>query len=326
MGNLEDIFLSQIGTPISDDEEANLSESIDLLSTFEKYFGEDVGEMEGLNVLKSYNGILNLTPNQISTNVEKLAKGVVSSKGIARLREILKQIKNYKNVQDPADKMLIFLITMYLYGIEKNFNASSAGFLFENFIGGITSGDVVGGKGELEDVSIDGELWGVKFLKESSSITGSYGNYKKLVDAGKKIGLIFAKKKGNAIEFHIIQADAFMDEIQKKYDADFPKKTEEVTTEEEEKKAKTQFSITQSTFSNAEKIQVDTEELLVYFEKEVFTAAMNVMRLSSTVVDSVISYMGIFKNGKNTNQLKTLTNSIVDRSKELSSESKKLST
>lgn len=303
MSNLENIFLSQI----SEEEQQVVKENIDLLSVFEQYIIEDV---EGaLNVLKNYEGILKFAPNQIETNVKKFAAGVESGVGIDRMIKIFKKINNYKSITEASDKMILFLICMYLYGIEKNFNSSAAGFLFESFISGLTAGEVVGTR-ELEDIKIGSEYYSVKFLASNSKITGSLKNFEKLKSDNKTIGLIIGKKKGNAVEIVIIDPKSFTKKL-----------NEELKVKKE---GQTQFSFSQDEIKPTETILVHVEDVLQYFENAVFPAISSVMKLSTQIVNNLTTYLSIFKDGKQANQTKILTAAIVDRSKELSKESKKL--
>ena len=174
MKQIEDIFLSQL-----DSEKEAIAEGVDLLSVFDQYFEEDETP-KPQDILNSYQGFLRFSPKQIEENVSKISRSVDSTSGLEKLKKITKQINNYKNIEDIFDKISIFLITMYVYGIQKNFSAQTAGTLFEHFIAGVSGGEAVGGTGKLTDVIIDGQSWAIKLLSPKTQITGAFENFKNL--------------------------------------------------------------------------------------------------------------------------------------------------
>ena len=66
-------------------------------------------------------------------------------------------------------QLAILILLQYLKEIRSNFDASSAGFLFEDYIAGLLHGRRVGGYGKADFIDGDGKKCQIKFYREKAS-------------------------------------------------------------------------------------------------------------------------------------------------------------
>lgn len=80
-------------------------------------------------------------------------------------------ITNYKDYNLGAQHMLALIILMqYLKEVKNNFDASSAGFRFEDYIAGLLHGKRLGGRGSIDFEDGDDNSFQMKFITGTKSI------------------------------------------------------------------------------------------------------------------------------------------------------------
>jgi hypothetical protein len=190
MKQIEDIFLSQL-----DSEKEAIAEGVDLLSVFDQYFEEGT---EKTKLDKIVQGILKLTESGIQTSMIKYSRKLNLGNGINALKKLFTTLQNYSPQGEIGERFIYMIVALYLKTIREEFQASSAGFLFENVVAGLLEYKL-NTKREIYDVDNGSEFWSVKFTQQLP-FEGSKKNFiTHIIDQKKELGFIIGEKSGGGV-------------------------------------------------------------------------------------------------------------------------------